>query len=112
MLNQSQDGIHMRAISKARGVRRGFGLVVRVAGGGVVVDVRLLGVRGVLVGVVVVVAVGQRAVVVLVRVPVRPVLELGQGARQAARVVVGHVVVVVRVGDRRVGVGRGLALAL
>src|SRR5205085_3367523 len=57
----------------------------------------------------VVVAVHQRGVVVLVGVPVRAVLPLVQGI---AAVVMRHVIVVVSMGRRTVGVLRFIALTL
>src|SRR6266508_1088184 len=65
---------------------------------------------GVLVGVVV--AVRQHGVVVLVRVPIGPMVEVADGAGHTIAMVVGHVIVVMGVHHRRVSVGRGPAFTL
>src|SRR5437773_2010059 len=67
----------------------------------VVVRVRLLGMAGLFLFEAVVVAVGQRGVVVVVRVPVGAVLPL---AEQAVLVMVSEVIVIVRVNRRGVRV--------
>ena len=83
--------------------------VGRVGWRSVIVDVRFLAVLGFLLVLAVVVAVGQRVVVVLVGVPVGAVLPL---VERVIGVVVGDVVVIVAVGTRRVGVLGLLALPL
>jgi hypothetical protein len=87
--------------ARAHGVEdRGEGLRWRLGRRGVVVHVRLLAVLPLLVILTVVVAVRQRAVVVLVGVPERPVLPLGD--RKIASMMMRNVVVIVRVGALRV----------
>jgi hypothetical protein len=77
----------------------------------VIVDVRFSGMVFGLVDVLVVVAVSQHHVVMFVRVPGRTVLELTEHFTKAAAVVVGHVVMVMIVNNRRVGMGRLAPLA-
>src|SRR5439155_8037885 len=74
-----------------------------------VVDMRFLGVLQLFGVLVVVMAVGERAVVVLMRMPVGAVLPLGE---QPPAMVMGDVVMIVGMGARRVGMLRFFAFAL
>jgi hypothetical protein len=77
----------------------------------VVVDVRLFGVALILVSLAIVMAVCHGGMIVLVRVPVRAMLELIGDAAKPAAMVVRDMVVVVRVHHGRVGVGRRFAFS-
>jgi hypothetical protein len=82
-----------------------------VGGGLMIMHMRLFRVLLLLIIAIIVVAVRQARVVVLMRVPIRPVLELDHRAGDAADVVVGHVIVIVRMDDGWMGMLRLLAFA-